>query len=182
MSSVQQQYTFSLNPRNKEEFQKFIPSNFPYTSEQRKLLDDNNGFVPLYNMNLSPEQATILYQHHDRILGVASSMSSEQQQLIIMQQEKEKIQNYYNTISTKLGQLLNYNKQSIDPYGLIQLITNSNPNSKISDEALRAFYKHLLAYTYKATASEIVNHDEVNKQLSEIKEILIKIVNQQKPL
>ena len=26
------------------------------------------------------------------------------------------------------------------------------------------------------------NHDEVNKQLSEIKEILIKIVNQQKPL
>jgi hypothetical protein len=180
MSSVQQQYTFSLNPRNKEEFQKFIPSNFPYTSEQKKLLDDNNGFVPLYNMNLSPEQANILYQHHDRILGVVSSMSSEQQESIIMQQEKEKVQKYYETISTKIGQLFTYNKQSIDPYGLIQIVNNQN--SKISDEALRAFYKHLLAYTYKATASEIVNHDEVNKQLSEIKEILIKIVNQQKPL
>lgn len=38
-------------------------------------------------------------------------------------------------------------------------------------------YKHLLKYTYAATAREVENHNEVTKILKEIRDTLLKHVN-----
>ena len=49
-----------------------------------------------------------------------------------------------------------------------------NNRKRINREEL---YKHLLKYTYAATAREVENHNEVTKILKEIRDTLLKHVN-----
>jgi len=56
-----------------------------------------------------------------------------------------------------------------DGYNIIK----NNRKSINRDE----LYKHLLKYTYAATAREVENHNEVTKILKEIRDTLLKHVN-----
>ena len=58
-----------------------------------------------------------------------------------------------------------------DGYNIIK----NNNNSKIINRD--ELYKHLLKYTYAATAREVENHNEVTKILKEIRDTLLNHVN-----
>jgi hypothetical protein len=91
-----------------------------------------------------------------------------------IEEKKQEMMRYYNIINTQLQNILNTeNKNNIDPFQLLSTISSSNDLTK---EQMKNFFKHLLFYTYRASASEISNHLEVNKQLDEIKQVLLKLV------
>ena len=109
-------------------------------------------------------------------------VTQQQQQQVYQQQLTQEQLNemtvYYNQIYQKLFQILftENGKKYIDTLNLFPLVQSQNdiPKDKMSN-----VFKHLLAYTYSATASEITNHQEVNAQLKEIKETLKKIIKQE---
>lgn len=96
-----------------------------------------------------------------------------QEQLTIMT-------NYYNEIYHKIYQILNteYGKKYMDSLNLFPLAESAN---EIPPARMNNIFKHLLRYTYSATASEVANHQEINAQLKEIKETLGKLIKEQKP-
>ena len=51
---------------------------------------------------------------------------------------------------------------------------------KFNDAELNRIYRHLLNYTYAATALEVKNHTEVNMQLQQIHKLLESLVSQAK--
>jgi len=65
--------------------------------------------------------------------------------------------------------MLKFHIDIINGYNII----NNNKKSINRDE----LYKHLLKYTYAATAREVENHNEVTKILKEIRDTLLKHVN-----
>ena len=91
-------------------------------------------------------------------------------------QQQLEIEQYYNQIYTKLAELFSTNS-NIDPYSLKKFIASNNMS--ISKERMGDFFKHLLFYTYASTAAEISNHQEINKQLEEIKKTLSKLIKEE---
>ena len=67
----------------------------------------------------------------------------------------------------------------MDKFQLVPLLQTKDA---IPREKMASFFKHLLAYTYTATAAEIANHEEINKQLEEIKATLKKLIKEEKPV
>jgi|LakMenEpi03Aug12_release.lakeMendotaPanAssembly.Ray.scaffolds.fasta_scaffold09297_2 hypothetical protein len=111
--------------------------------------------------------------------------SPQQQQQVyqpppLTQEQLSEMANYYNQIYQKLFQILytEYGKKYIDGLNLFQLAQSSN---EIPKDKINNIFKHLLRYTYSATASEIANHQEINAQLKEIKETLSKLIKQEIP-
>ena len=149
-------------PRNEIELKYYYPPDFLYTKAQHEIINKNNGNpVPPQTLLLNSQQIHILNEYHQHLANSKSSY------------EEQKLKLYYNNIASKLGELFTSNAQYIDPNNLSSLINNNN---ELSKEEIHKIFKHLLLYTYNATASEIVNHDEINKQLAEIKELLMKII------
>jgi hypothetical protein len=102
-------------------------------------------------------------------------MQQMQQYQILTPQNREDMMRYYNIINSQLQNILSSdNKNYIDPFHLLSTISSSNDLTK---EQMKNFFKHLLYYTYRASASEISNHLEVNKQLDEIKQVLLKLAH-----
>ena len=98
------------------------------------------------------------------------------QQPVQKTQEQIDIENYYKKIFDKLAELFTTNSNT-DPYSLKNFIASNNMS--ISKERMGDFFKHLLYYTYASTAAEISNHQEVNKQLDEIKKTLSKLIKEE---
>jgi hypothetical protein len=74
-------------------------------------------------------------------------------------------------IETQLiNELSKYNikGQNIDPYNINNFL---NPEVQLNDKLMRKILKHLVYYTYKASATEVHNKNELNK----INESLVKI-------
>ena len=96
-----------------------------------------------------------------------------QQYQVLTPQNREEMMRYYNIINTQLQNILyTENKNNIDPFQLLSTLSSSK---ELSKEQMNLFFKHLLFYTYRASASEISNHLEVNKQLAEIRRLLLRM-------
>ncbi len=85
--------------------------------------------------------------------------------------KQEKMQQYRNRLISILK-----NEIKADPFNVSLLLNKT----KYNDEERNNILRHLLYYTYSATASEIENHKEINKYLSEIKTLLEEHVNKDK--
>jgi hypothetical protein len=92
-------------------------------------------------------------------------------------QKVKDMDDHYKVIYENLSQILSSNngKYYMDRFQLLPLLQTPDaiPRDKMS-----YVFKHLLAYTYAATAAEISNHQEVNAQLQEIKETLKKLIKE----
>ena len=97
---------------------------------------------------------------------------SEQQLL-----DQKLLEQHYTQIYAKLTALLSTSngKFYMDRFQLLPLLQTKDA---IPRERMESFFKHLLAYTYTATAAEIANHEEINAQLQEIKETLKKLIKE----
>ena len=71
-------------------------------------------------------------------------------------------------LQKKIKDMLDFHINIDDGYNIIKY------KKSINREEL---YKHLLKYTYAATAREVENHNEVTKILKEIRDTLLKHVN-----
>ena len=142
-------------------------------------------------MSLNQQQQQMLYQQQQ--LTPQQQMLYQQQMQQPMQQQPNsfyapqktqqqvEIEDYYNKIFTKLTEIFNTNASgTIDPYSFQSLMAKNN--TSIPKERIGDFFKHLLFYTYASTAAEISNHQEVNKQLEEIKATLKKLIKEEKPV
>ena len=102
-----------------------------------------------------------------------------QQQLLSTRQiyDQNQLEHHYTQIYGKLTDMLSTpnGKFYMDRFQLLPLLKTPDaiPRDKMS-----YVFKHLLAYTYAATAAEISNHQEVNAQLQEIKETLKKLIKE----
>lgn len=103
----------------------------------------------------------------------------EEQRKKDMKQQEEMIK-YYNEIYAKLSEIIKTNPGNnyIDPYNLISILQDGN--AMIPREKMSLFFKHLLAYTYTAKASEIENYQAVNKHLQQIELQLKELLNKDK--
>jgi hypothetical protein len=106
-------------------------------------------------------------------LRMQTQLQSEIQKQLSEQKKQEMVINYQN-IGLTLNELLNNEriKDFTDRYNLADNLSTQNP---IPREKMANFFKHLLYYTYLATATEIKNHEEVNKQLADIRATLLKL-------
>ena len=89
------------------------------------------------------------------------------------QQKKVEYFNYLKSILSK--------EIKADPYNS-QDFLRKDDNQKYSEINRDNILRHLLYYTYSATASEIENHNKINKYLSEIKTLLEEHVNKDKKI
>jgi hypothetical protein len=106
----------------------------------------------------------------------------QQPQLTAQQQlEQQQLEQHYTQIYAKLTEMLSTpnGKFYMDRFQLLPLLQTKDA---IPREKMASFFKHLLAYTYTATAAEIANHEEINKQLEEIKAALKKLIKEEKPV
>ena len=105
---------------------------------------------------------------------VQQSNQTSQQQL-----EQQQLEQHYTHIYAKLTEMLSSpnGKFYMDRFQLLPLLQTKDA---IPRETMASFFKHLLAYTYTATAAEIANHEEINKQLEEIKATLKKLIKEEK--
>ena len=104
----------------------------------------------------------------------------QQPQLTAQQQlEQQQLEQHYTQIYAKLTEMLSTpnGKFYMDRFQLLPLLQTKDA---IPRERMESFFKHLLAYTYTATAAEIANHEEINKQLAEIKATLKKFIKEEK--
>ena len=104
----------------------------------------------------------------------------QQPQLTAQQQlDQQQLEQHYTQIYTKLTEMLSTpnGKFYMDRFQLLPLLQTKDA---IPREKMALFFKHLLAYTYTATAAEIANHEEINKQLEEIKATLKKLIKEEK--
>ena len=125
------------------------------------------------NKNYTPDEIRKFQEMQQQL-----QMQQQMQQYPVLtplqiEEKKQEMIKYYSIINTQLQNILNTeNKNNIDPFQLLSTISSSNDLTK---EQMKNFFKHLLFYTYRASASEISNHLEVNKQLEEIKQVLLKL-------
>jgi hypothetical protein len=105
---------------------------------------------------------------------VQQSNQTTQQQL-----EQQQLEQHYTHIYAKLSEMLSSpnGKFYMDRFQLLPLLQTKDA---IPRETMASFFKHLLAYTYTATAAEIANHEEINKQLADIKATLTKLIKEEK--
>jgi hypothetical protein len=105
---------------------------------------------------------------------VQQSNQTTQQQL-----EQQQLEQHYTHIYAKLTEMLSSpnGKFYMDRFQLLPLLQTKDA---IPRETMASFFKHLLAYTYTATAAEIANHEEINKQLADIKATLTKLIKEEK--
>ena len=105
---------------------------------------------------------------------VQQSNQISQQQL-----EQQQLEQHYTHIYAKLTEMLSSpnGKFYMDRFQLLPLLQTKDA---IPRETMASFFKHLLAYTYTATAAEIANHEEINKQLADIKATLTKLIKEEK--
>lgn len=97
-----------------------------------------------------------------------------------MQKDQELMNKYYNEIYNKLSEIIQTNPGNgyIDPYSLISILQDRN--AIIPREKMSLFFKHLLAYTYTAKASEIEHYQTVNKHLQQIEFQLKELLDKDK--
>lgn len=136
----------------------------------------------LYQQQLTPQQQ-MLYQQQMQQQMQQQQMQQQPNSFYAPQktQQQVEIEDYYNKIFTKLTEIFNTNASgTIDPYSFQSLMAKNN--TSIPKERIGDFFKHLLFYTYASTAAEISNHQEVNKQLEEIKATLKKLIKEEKPV
>ena len=133
----------------------------------------------LYQQQLTPQQQMLYQQQMQQPMQPMQQPNSFYAPQKTQQQVE--IEDYYNKIFTKLTEIFNTNASgTIDPYSFQSLLAKNN--TSIPKERIGDFFKHLLFYTYASTAAEISNHQEVNKQLEEIKATLKKLIKEEKPV
>lgn len=95
--------------------------------------------------------------------------------------EQQQLEQHYTQIYSKLTEMLSTpnGKFYMDRFQLLPLLQTKDA---IPRETMASFFKHLLAYTYTATAAEIANHEEINKQLVDIRATLAKLIKEEKPV
>lgn len=95
--------------------------------------------------------------------------------------EQQQLEQHYAHIYSKLTEMLSTPKGKffMDRFQLLPLLQT---NDAIPRETMTSFFKHLLTYTYTATAAEIANHEEINKQLVDIRATLAKLIKEEKPV
>ena len=121
------------------------------------------------NMQFTPEQLQMMQ------LQNLQQQQMQQQQLSPVQMNVmvQEMQNYYQNIAMQLSNLFNTgNREKIDPFNLMEIARDGAKD--IPRDKMNLFFKHLLQYTYKSSAAEISNHLEVNRQLAEIRAMLLK--------
>jgi len=114
------------------------------------------------------------YMQPQQMQQVQQSNQTTQQQL-----EQQQLEQHYTHIYAKLSEMLSSpnGKFYMDRFQLLPLLQTKDA---IPRETMASFFKHLLAYTYTATAAEIANHEEINKQLADIKATLTKLIKEEK--
>lgn len=114
------------------------------------------------------------YMQPQQMQQVQQSNQTAQQQL-----EQQQLEQHYTHIYAKLSEMLSSpnGKFYMDRFQLLPLLQTKDA---IPRETMASFFKHLLAYTYTATAAEIANHEEINKQLADIKATLTKLIKEEK--
>ena len=122
------------------------------------------GNSPFRDNRASGDYGPASYEFNPRYL-VQYIKGSEAERLFTLK-------NFYNEISDKLTT----KNVGFDPLKLTELLDKS----KIDTNDLTKFYRHLLNYTYASTALEVKNHEEVNLQLQEIRNLLLTLVPQSK--
>jgi hypothetical protein len=148
-----------------------------YPSQQMYTKDDINKFNEMQSIlqtQGSFSQSKYSKQEIENFYKMQQMQMQQMQQYpVLTPQQREDMMRYYNIINTQLQNILyTENKNNIDPYHLISAALDTKDLSK---EQMNLFFKHLLFYTYRASASEISNHLEVNKHLEEIKQVLLKL-------
>jgi hypothetical protein len=163
----QMQLQLSFIPTTSEEIDYFYPSNFKFTPDQLIQIKKLNRLPhPINDIILTEQQIIDLNAYH-----------KEQLLYNLSPQSKANMQIYYKKIAMKLSELFsNPNVTTMDPYFLKSFI---NSNEKIPSEKMPEFFKHLLYYTYASTATEIENHQEVNKHLADINKKLTELLNKE---
>ena len=136
-------------------------------NEMQGSLQQNNGTFPQSKYTAAEIEKFYEMRHMQKI----------QQMQQYPQQQLEEMSKYHNIISSQLDTIIarGYN-DIIDPYHIIAALDIQNSKKSLTPEQMNLFFKHLLKYTYRASASEISNHIEVNKQLAELKQLLLKLV------
>jgi hypothetical protein len=164
-----QQYEMLLFiPSTQEELDFFYPSNFKFTTEQEKKIKALNYKIPNpMEISLSQEQIKILNNYHRQIIFYKTSP-----------QAKVNMRVYYDMINSKISELFSTYTDGIDRFKLGEYA--SPTSGPIPQEKMLLFFKHLLHYTYAATATEIENHQEVNKHLIDINKKLVELLNKDK--
>ena len=162
-----QQLQLSFIPTTNEEIEYFYPSNFNFTPDQKEIIARLHRLPhPISDIKLTEQQIMDLNAYH-----------KEQLLYNLSPQSKTNMQVYYNKIAMKLSELFNNpNVTTMDPYLLKSFI---NSNEKIPSEKMPEFFKHLLLYTYASTATEIENHQEVNKHLADINKKITELLNKE---
>ena len=136
-------------------------------TEMQGILERNNGTFPQSKYTAAEIEKFYEIRHIQKM----------QQMQQYPQQQLEEMSKYHNIISSQLDTILSrgYN-DIIDPYHIVAALDINNSKKPLTQEQMNLFFKHLLKYTYRASASEISNHIEVNKRLAELKQLLLKLV------
>ena len=117
-----------------------------------------------FNNNVSGNYGPALYQFNPNYLEQYNKGTDEQRLTALKK--------FYKEISDRLTT----KNVGFDPLKLTELLDKS----RIDNTDLTKFYRHLLNYTYASTALEVKNHEEVNLQLQEIRNLLLILVPQSK--
>ena len=131
----------------------------------------------LYQLQ-QPQQQQYQQQQYQQPQQQQYQQPQQQPQLTAQQQlEQQQLEQHYTQIYAKLTEMLSTpnGKFYMDRFQLLPLLQTKDA---IPRERMESFFKHLLAYTYTATAAEIANHEEINAQLQEIKETLKKLIKE----
>lgn len=117
-------------------------------------------------------------------LGFINQVLLEKQNAISKEQEEFKIlyEHLYKEIEKNLKFFYHIiqnteesDKQFLDPYKLSYLLAKK----ELNNNDLYKIAQQLLLYTYRSDINEIKNHNEINKELKEIKELLEKYVKKE---
>jgi hypothetical protein len=164
-----QYQTLLYIPNTQDEIDYFYPSNFQFTPEQNKIIAKQKRLPHpvLDNIALTQDQINILNNYHRQIIFHKTSPQTNPNMRV-----------YYEMIRKKISELFNDYPDGIDRFALNQFA--SNATGPIPQDKMGLFFKHLLNYTYASTATEIENHQEVNKHLVEINKKLLELLNKDK--
>jgi hypothetical protein len=133
----------------------------------------------LYQQQLQQQQQQ--YQQYQQQQYQQQPQQIQQQQYQQRQLDPQRIieiDNYYKHIFNKLQEIMQTTEGNthVDKYKLIEYL-GAKP---IPQDKMNYLFKHLLKYTYQAEATEIANHEEINKQLVDIRAALAKILKEDK--
>jgi hypothetical protein len=136
-----------------------------YQPQQQQVYETPEEYQKRMNALIRQQQLTEYKQKMQQIPG--SELTNDQLNEMTLNYNKI-YKNLFQILSTEDG------NKYIDSLNLFPLVQSQSP---IKQENMNNVFKHLLAYTYSATASEVANHEQINAQLKEIKSELKKIIN-----